>query len=158
MQNTLYPSTTSQRKINLFTPILASILRERTLTWVITGAAMLQAGLVMAHLPGWPCVVRLCLGIPCPGCGLSRAIAALLQGDWQSSLTYHAFAPFFVLALALIIITAFLPASPRSWLINQVETIERHTGLTAILLLGLVFYWVARLLILRAAFVTLIAG
>jgi hypothetical protein len=158
MQNTLYSSAVSQLKISLSTPVLAPILKERVLTWVITGAATLQAGLVMAHLPGWPCVVRLCLGIPCPGCGLSRAIAALLHGDWQGSLIYHAFAPFFILALALIALAAFLPASPRNWLINRIEIIERHTGLTAILLLGLVFYWLARLVILREAFINLIVG
>lgn len=35
------------------------------------------------------CIFRLFTGIPCPGCGLTRAGIALLKGDWRTSLEYH---------------------------------------------------------------------
>lgn len=35
------------------------------------------------------CVLRLFTGLPCPGCGLTRAAAALLRGDLSASLHYH---------------------------------------------------------------------
>ena len=35
------------------------------------------------------CVLRLFTGLPCPGCGLTRASAALLRGDLSASLHYH---------------------------------------------------------------------
>ena len=139
-------------------PILAPLLRKRVVCLAITGATILQLSLVMAGLPGWHSPVHYVFGLPDPGCGLSRAIVALLRGDWQTSLTFHAFAPLFVVALTLIAITAVLPAWPRDKIAAWVERIEGHTGLTAILLIGLVAYWLVRLLILRAAFINLIAG
>jgi len=53
---------------------------------------------------------------------------------------------------------AVLPSSPRNKIIAWVEEGEGRTGLTAILLVGLVIYWLARLFILREAYITLIAG
>jgi hypothetical protein len=73
-------------------------------------------------------------------------------------LTFHAFAPLFVVALTLIAINTILPSWPRDKIVAWVEGIERRTGLTAILLIGLVAYWLARLLVLRESFINLIAG
>jgi hypothetical protein len=42
-------------------------------------------------------------GIPCPGCGLTTAIAELLRGDWRGSLSIHAFAPIFVVAFVIML-------------------------------------------------------
>ena len=139
-------------------PLLASILKNRTACAVITGAAILQLSLVSAGLPGWQSPIHSVLGLPDPGCGLSRAIIALLRGDWRTSLTYHAFAPFFVAALTLIAIVAVLPHEPRVKITAWVEGWEYHTGLTAIFLISLVIYWLARLLIMREAFLNLITG
>ncbi len=146
------------RKLALFKPILASILNNRIGCAMITGASILQLGLVSAKLPAWQSPIHAVFGIPDPGCGLSRAIVALLRGDWRTSLTFHAFAPLFVVALSLIAITAVLPQRPRDKIVALIEDVERHTGLTALLLIGLVIYWLARLLILRGAFINLVAG
>lgn len=35
------------------------------------------------------CVWNYFLGIPCPGCGMTRALIALLHGDVKTSLKYH---------------------------------------------------------------------
>lgn len=37
----------------------------------------------------WPCVVRAVTGIPCPGCGLSRAWLAALRLDLAAAFFYH---------------------------------------------------------------------
>ena len=153
----LHPFST-QLKVNLTSPVLAPLLANRTMSLAILAAALVHTGLVLAGWPGWPCPVRTWLGLPCPGCGLSRACAALLRGEWQESLTFHAFAPFFLVALALMVVAVCLPPAPRRWLINQVELVERQTGLTALLLVGLVFYWLIRLVFFRAAFINLIIG
>ena len=97
-------------------------------------------------------------GIPDPGGGLTRAILALLRGDWQTSLTFHAFGLPFTIALTLIAMAAILPVSLRDKMAEWVGELERRTGLTAILLIGLFIYWLVRLLILRQAFVDLIVG
>jgi hypothetical protein len=143
---------------NLFDPILSPILRDRKIMFVISGAALLQLGLASLKLPSLQCPILQVLGIPCPGCGLTRAIVWLFRGDWHRSVTFHAFAPAFVVALTLIALTAMLPKTSRERVGEVTESIERRTGITGLLLLALVIYWLARLLILRSEFVKLIQG
>jgi hypothetical protein len=133
-------------------------LKDRIVCLIITSATVLQLTLVASGLPGWRSPILNLVGLPDPGGGLTRAILALLRGDWQTSLTFHAFAPFFVVALILIAVAAVLPSSPRNKIIAWVEEVEGRTGLTTILLVGLIIYWLARLFILREAYITLIAG
>ncbi|HXV41713.1 MAG TPA: DUF2752 domain-containing protein [Anaerolineae bacterium] len=154
----LKTTLTSSAVSALYQPILAPLLRNRIVCLAITGATILHLTLVIAGLPSWYSPAHYVFGLPDPGCGLSRAIVALLRGDWQTSLTFHAFAPLFVVALALIAINTILPAWPKDKIVAWVEGIERRTGLTAILLIGLVVYWLARLLVLRESFINLIAG
>ena len=44
---------------------------------------------VTAFLFGWNCPVKWLTGMPCPGCGLSRALAALLRLDFRAALRFH---------------------------------------------------------------------
>ena len=49
------------------------------------------------------CPVYRLTGIPCPGCGLTRAWRCFLAGDWKSAVGYHPLflaAPFYLLAVA----------------------------------------------------------
>lgn len=142
----------------LYKPIFASILKNRGICAVISGAAILQLSLVFAGLPGWQSPFHSLLGFPDPGCGLSRAIVALFRGDWQTSLTFHAFAPFFVIALILIALVAIFPVEMKNKAVIWVEVVELRTGLTAYLLIGLVLYWLARLLFMREAFFSIVAS
>jgi hypothetical protein len=145
-------------KDDIHAPILAPILESRTMALTITGAAVLHCGLMWWGLPSWTCPIRSQLGIPCPGCGLSRAISAFVHGDWQASFRLHAFAPLFLIALLVIAVGLILPLPQRHWLIKQVDLIERKTGITAVLLIGLVFYWLVRLTFFHETFVKLIMG
>lgn len=137
-------------------PILASIIRDRPVALAISGFAVVQEILVLTGLPGWPCPMLHVLGIPCPGCGLSRAIGALLRGDWNTMVTFHLFAPIFVVGLFLVAVAAILPEKPRQQMRTYVEMIERRSGVTALLLIGLMLYWVARLATDPSAFIHLI--
>lgn len=89
---------------------------------------------------------------------MTRATILLFEGEWQRSITFHAFAPVFLVALALIVGTAMLPAIKAQRVSNFIEGVELSTGITYILLLGLIIYWLARLLIMQSAFVSLIRG
>lgn len=142
----------------LHKPILASILENRGICAAISGAAILQLSLVFAGLPGWQSPFHSLLGFPDPGCGLSRAIVALFRGDWQTSLTFHAFAPFFVIALILIALVAIFPVEMKNKVVIWVEAIELRTGLSTYLLIGLVLYWLARLLFMHEAFFSIVAN
>ena len=48
-----------------------------------------------------PCLFHLMTGLYCPGCGGTRAVKYLLQGDWKNSLIYHPFVLYSVIAAAL---------------------------------------------------------
>ncbi len=82
----------------------------------------------------------------------------LLEGDWRTSLELHAFAPLFVVALLLVTWAAILPQQQRAWFIGRLEWVERRTGITAILLVGLMLYWLIRLLVFPEAFINLVKG
>jgi Protein of unknown function (DUF2752) len=122
----------------------AALLRSRPTVALVAGIAALHLGLTALGLPGWPCPLLHALGVPCPGCGLSRAALELLRGEWRASLSHHAFAPLLLVALGLIGTASLLPEALRLSLAGAVERLERRTGLTAVLLVALVLYWIAR--------------
>ena len=68
----------------------------------------------------------------------------------------HAFAPLLVIALAVITFCVVAPGNQSEYIASSAEKFERYTGVTNIFLGGLILYWLARLLILQAAFVQLI--
>jgi len=142
---------------NAFAPI-SPLLRDRKFALVVAGTAGAQIALVSLSLPGWDCPFFRLTGIPCPGCGLTRAVILLLKGDLQASLRFHAFAPLVLLTAVALILVLLLPRSITQPAISKLEILERQTGFTAIILVGLILYWLARLLFLQMAFVQLIRG
>jgi len=59
-------------------------------------AAVIALGLIAAAgvdpdrpLPFDVCVFKSLLGIPCPTCGLTRAVCHALRGEWAMSMSYH---------------------------------------------------------------------
>ena len=142
----------------LFSPTLARLLQRRSLALAICVAAGAQALLVRLGLPAWPCPFAHAFGVACPGCGLSRATLALVGGDWRAALVIHAYAPLLLVALLLFVGASLLPARPRAALVNCVAAVERRTGLTAVLTVGLIAYWLARLLFAPEAMLRLARG
>lgn len=140
-----------------FSP-LATLLRDRRFGLVLTGALGLHIGLGSLSLPAWECPFFRLTGVPCPGCGLTRACMLLLRGEVQASIKFHAFAPIFLVLIAMLIISTLLPRSVTEPLIHKAETLERQTGLTIIILGGLILYWLARLLLFPTTFAQLIRG
>ena len=129
-----------------FTPVISTFIQNRTESCVLGAVGLAQVGLAYAHLPGWPCPFKAAFGIPCPGCGLSTACSLLLRGQWRESLQTHAFAPFFLLGIAVILGGCLLPDQTRRLFIQKIQTFESRTGFTAWFLLSLFFYWGLRLL------------
>jgi hypothetical protein len=139
-------------------PPISPVLRDRKFALVLAGAAGIQLTLVSFSLPGWVCPIFHITGIPCPGCGLSRAVMLLLRGDLEGSLRYHAFAPILLITVAGLILATVLPRSIIEPVVCKAEKLEGKTRLTAIILVGLMLYWLARLLFMQSAFVQLIRG
>jgi cytochrome bd-type quinol oxidase subunit 2 len=67
--------------------------------------------LAVWRITGTGCTFHGVIGIPCPGCGLTRAISFALRGDWQNAFTLH---PLFWLApLVLAAAVLFLIFKPE---------------------------------------------
>ena len=67
--------------------------------WILIAAVLAYAGITkltgihfLSYYP--PCAFRLITGFYCPGCGGTRAVKALLAGDFLSSVRLHPFVPY----------------------------------------------------------------
>lgn len=145
-------------KHSLKTPVLASILEDRRVGLAVLGAVTVQGAMMTLGLPGWLCPLRHVLGIPCPGCGLSRATLALCRGDWATAFEFHAFAPLIVITLLAIITISLLPEQKRLWIIRYIRHIEHRSRVSVIVLILMMAYWLVRLTIFHDAYLNLIMG
>jgi Protein of unknown function (DUF2752) len=126
--------------------IVSRLVRHRRFCQALLAVAGLHFLLVSLKLPSWPCPIRHGLGIPCPGCGITRAILALLQGDWSRAIAIHAFAPLALLTLIFIAAGAILPQRQKSRLSIWTAQLEKRTGISLVLTLLLIIYWLIRLI------------
>jgi hypothetical protein len=158
MKSTLPPfaADLSRMYMALDKTVFSSLLEDRAMGIAITSAAFIHTVLAIVGLPSWYCPIREHLRFPCPGCGLSRSITALLHGEWETSLTIHAFGPLIFLAFGLLGIVNLLPKNHRIQHINRVKSFEEKTGFTAIVLIGLVLYWLTRIIFFREFFFGLV--
>lgn len=131
---------------------LASLLRDRRVALGVTAVAAAQVAAVAAGVGGWPCPLKAAFGIPCPGCGLTRASVALLRGEFVKALGLHAFAPVLLLGVAAFAVAGLLPEARREAFAGFVGRIERHTRAAYVVLAALLLYWSVRLLFLPGAF------
>ncbi|MGE0786838.1 MAG: DUF2752 domain-containing protein [Sandaracinaceae bacterium] len=91
------------------------------------------------------CPSRALLGIPCPGCGLTRATAACLTGDLHAMLHFHPLAPIitplvlFSVGRAILVYAGAVPSSfdPLS------RVPSRAWAVFAVVLIGV---WIVRAL------------
>jgi hypothetical protein len=69
----------------------------RRALWAGTGGVAVLLWLVAAAIEPahgvLPCPVRRIVGLPCPGCGMTRALLLLAHGEWRSALRLHPLAP-----------------------------------------------------------------
>ena len=128
-----------------YAPTFSSLLQNRSEILVIVGAGGLNLGLALAGLPGWACPIKSTLGIPCPGCGLTTACVQLLKGQPGSALQTHAFAPIFLFAFFVMLAVILLPKNQRDATALWVARFEQRTGVTSLVLTGLILYWGFRL-------------
>ena len=128
-----------------FTPSFSTLIQNRTEGLVIVDVGVLQVGLHLAGLPGWACPFKSLFGIPCPGCGLTTAVDQLFHGQMIDSLHTHAFASVFVFSFLVMTVVLLLPEKQRESTIAWIAKFEQRTGITSLILVSLLIYWVIRL-------------
>lgn len=138
-------STNFQNGKWFFTPVLAPLLQNRRLLLIFAALALVQLMLAVAGLMGWQCPIYSTFGAVCPGCGLTTAVAMLLKGHWLLAVQTHAFAPLLLILMGCMLAASGLPAGHLRRLSGSVARLERKTGLTAIVIAGMVLYWLLRL-------------
>ncbi len=74
------------------------------------------------------CILHSTTGLPCPGCGLSRAIAAISQGDWLAALALN---PFALVAWPLFLVLAVVTLAPRRIYARFEAWISAHSAAVA---------------------------
>ena len=74
------------------------------------------------------CPIHHATGLPCPGCGMTRALALMSRGQVGAALELH---PFVVVAwplLALLALGALLPTSAIEWVKRVLDRTEPWLG------------------------------
>jgi hypothetical protein len=108
--------------------------------------ALLLGGLALLLLfspVGWPCPTRTILGIPCPGCGMTRAARLVLHGDFAAATRMHPLWFAVLPALAVLGVAEGVGfARQGRWGIALESAWTRRVG--AVLVVALVVVWVAR--------------
>lgn len=129
---------------------LASLLKQ-----TVVCRTLLIAAAVIGAVHAWgypiPCMFSQLTGLPCAGCGVTRATFSLLRGDFQSALHYHLFSPLFLLLGALMTCCAIAPKFARHHLIPPLERLEHRTQLPTILGIAIFLYGLLRIFGVLAA-------
>ncbi len=110
--------------------------------WLLAPALALLAAAVASRLGLVLCPFRLLTHLPCPGCGMTRAMLALGHGDLRAALIAHPLSPFLAIALVAWWANNVLVASGRPRLVTLPASAARLWWLALIAALAL---WAARL-------------
>lgn len=92
---------------------------------------------------GWQrCAFAAFLGIPCPGCGTTRALALLVRGDVPASVRMHPLAvPMLVAAAALALATVWTTMTRGAPLVQQTRAGRFALGLAASVYGAAILLW-----------------
>jgi hypothetical protein len=125
-------------------PWLAALLRDV----VLCRATVLAVALLgAAHLAGYsvmPCPFFHLTGLPCPGCGMTRAFVAFFTGHWGAMAGLHPFAPLFVLIGGFMGFSAVATRRGRERVAGMAERVERSTGIPSMLMLSFALFGLLR--------------
>lgn len=135
-----------QTGTGLFAPVLGPLMQNRWIIALLATLIVVQVVLTATGITAWQCPLRSTLGVPCPGCGLTRAMVMLAQGHWKAAIDLHAFAPILFGVGIFLVIGSILPAGLQQKIASQIAAFERLTGIVALLVLSILAYWILRII------------
>jgi hypothetical protein len=121
------------------------MIRDAKMCRAVVGVLAVLGGAYVLGWPGWPCLFAKITGLPCPGCGMTRAVASLLRGRWLEAVQYHPFAPGFVLLGLPVVVCAFAPSVWREGIASFVHRMENVTRFASLFLLSALIYGLLRM-------------
>ena len=80
-------------------PGRAPLRRAAFAGWLLAPVLAFTAATEASHLGLVLCPFRFVTHLPCPGCGMTRALLALCQGDLHGAILAHPLSPFMALVL-----------------------------------------------------------
>jgi hypothetical protein len=115
------------------------------------GIAMAVLGLSFVLDPSQPlgpnsiCPAQMLFSLPCPGCGLTRAITHISHGMWLKAVALHPLAPLVYLAIVITALSLiFRPAA--LWRDRFLAGEGQMMRLTAVIFAAFGVVWLVRLL------------
>jgi hypothetical protein len=129
-----------------FTPVLGPLVRNRQAIILLAAVTVVQAVLTAAGTIAWQCPLKSTLGVACPACGLTRAMVLFAQGHWKAAIDLHAFAPVFLGLGIFLVVGSILPTRLQRKIAFQIAAFEKLTGIVGLLSLGILAYWVLRII------------
>ncbi|BCU78196.1 DUF2752 domain-containing protein [Luteolibacter sp. LG18] len=104
--------------------VASYLIRERKLGLAMTLGGGLYGLTALAGLHWFHCPFKSLTGLPCPGCGMTRATLAMLRGDWTTMVKFHPLAPVFVLFWTAVGLGLACPPRWRNGYVCRLEKIE----------------------------------
>jgi hypothetical protein len=104
--------------------LVLMIIKDRLITILLNNIITLNVFCSYLNFVNWlqnhliPCPFKKLTGIDCPGCGMQRAIIALLKGDIYHSLSYYP-------ACIAILITSLFVAFSKIFHFNKTQVIKK---------------------------------
>ena len=83
--------------------------------------------LALLPIPIFSCPWKSCTGLPCPGCGMTRSVMALLKGDIALSLKENALTLVILLFFLVVAVGVSLPGKKRIILIRHLGAWENRS-------------------------------
>lgn len=117
------------------------------LVYARKAAALLAVGfftwlLLFSDVP--LCPVRAFFGVPCPGCGMSRAAAALVRGDLHEMLHMHPLSPVILPVVGYITLRIAVRSLGFTWPERLTWNIELPSWVYSVAIVVLLGVWIAR--------------